>query len=74
MAYKVIILYQLYMPSYFLGTFTEYPKLIRDIRVLISRFLYLLDYILNTLSRHYNIIYDLTLPKTILHAYINTTA
>ena len=27
MAYKVIILYQLYMPSYFLGTFTEYPKL-----------------------------------------------
>ena len=28
MAYKVIILYQLYMPSYFLGTFTEYPSLI----------------------------------------------
>ena len=27
MAYKVIILYQLYMPSYFLGTFTEYPKI-----------------------------------------------
>ena len=27
MAYKVIILYQLYMPSYFLGTFTEYPLL-----------------------------------------------
>ena len=26
MAYKVIILYQLYMPSYFLGTFTEYPE------------------------------------------------
>ena len=25
MAYKVIILYRLYMPSYFLGTFTEYP-------------------------------------------------
>ena len=25
MAYKVIILYQLYMPSYFLGTFAEYP-------------------------------------------------
>ena len=24
MAYKVIILYRLYMPSYFLGTFTEY--------------------------------------------------
>ena len=29
MAYKVIILYQLYMPSYFLGTFTEYPYLTR---------------------------------------------
>ena len=28
MAYKVIILYQLYMPSYFLGTFTEYPILL----------------------------------------------
>ena len=28
MAYKVIILYQLYMPSYFLGTFTEYPEMI----------------------------------------------
>ena len=27
MAYKVIILYQLYMPSYFLGTFTEYLEL-----------------------------------------------
>ena len=27
MAYKVIILYQLYMPPYFLGTFTEYPYL-----------------------------------------------
>ena len=25
MAYKVIILYRLYMLSYFLGTFTEYP-------------------------------------------------
>ena len=24
MAYKVIILYRLYMPPYFLGTFTEY--------------------------------------------------
>ena len=29
MAYKVIILYRLYMPSYFLGTFTEYPFLQR---------------------------------------------
>ena len=27
MAYKVIILYRLYMPFYFLGTFTEYPLL-----------------------------------------------
>ena len=29
MAYKVIILYRLYMPSYFLGTFTEYPYVAR---------------------------------------------
>ena len=28
MAYKVIILYRLYMPSYVLGTFTEYPFLV----------------------------------------------
>ena len=27
MAYKVIILYRLYMPSYVLGTFTEYPSI-----------------------------------------------
>ena len=31
MAYKVIILYRLYMPSYFLGTFTEYPFLYNKI-------------------------------------------
>ena len=30
MAYKVIILYRLYMPSYFLGTFTEYPYLYKN--------------------------------------------
>ena len=30
MAYKVIILYRLYMPPYFLGTFTEYPKLFQS--------------------------------------------
>ncbi len=33
MAYKVIILYQLYMPSYFLGTFTEYPFLAQPSRL-----------------------------------------
>ena len=33
MAYKVIILYQLYMPSYFLGTFTEYPELIKGVYI-----------------------------------------
>ena len=27
MAHKVIIFYRLYMPYYFLGTFTEYPYL-----------------------------------------------
>ena len=31
MAYKVIILYQLYMPSYFLGTFTEYPEIVTGV-------------------------------------------
>lgn len=30
MAYKVIILYRLYMPSYFLGTFTEYPYIFSE--------------------------------------------
>lgn len=33
MAYKVIILYQLYMPSYFLGTFTEYPYFKSEMRL-----------------------------------------
>ena len=37
MAYKVIILYRLYMPSYFLGTFTEYPKLKGKTNLLIYR-------------------------------------
>ena len=27
MAYEVIILYHLHMPRYFVGTFTEYPRL-----------------------------------------------
>ncbi len=26
MAYEVIMVYHLHMPSYFLGTFTEYPE------------------------------------------------
>ena len=26
MAYEVVMLYHLHMPSYFLGTFTEYPE------------------------------------------------
>ena len=37
MAYKVIILYRLYMPSYFLGTFTEYPELKSDVLAILSR-------------------------------------
>ena len=28
MAYEVVMSYHLHMPSYFLGTFTEYPSLI----------------------------------------------
>ena len=40
MAYKVIILYQLYMPSYFLGTFTEYPSdIFKIIFILCPQFL-----------------------------------
>ena len=27
MAYEMVMLYHLHMPSYFLETFTEYPKL-----------------------------------------------
>ena len=34
MAHKVIILYRLYMPYYFLGTFTEYPYSIFRLNVL----------------------------------------
>ena len=41
MAYKVIILYQLYMPSYFLGTFTEYPKVDPEISVRLGSILVL---------------------------------
>ena len=40
MAYKVIILYQLYMPSYFLGTFTEYPHVGGAEKQLFDRSLY----------------------------------
>ena len=29
MAYEVIILGHLHMPLYFLGTFTEYPEIVR---------------------------------------------
>ena len=28
MAYEVVMPYHLHMPSYFLGTFTEYPSLV----------------------------------------------
>ena len=41
MAYKVIILYQLYMPSYFLGTFTEYPEKNRKSRIHSSCFFHI---------------------------------
>ena len=40
MAYKVIILYRLYMPSYVLGTFTEYP-LYRRLLNIPSQFLFI---------------------------------
>ena len=40
MAYKVIILYQLYMPAYFLGTFTEYPFLTAFLPFLLGHFFF----------------------------------
>ena len=39
MAYKVIILYRLYMPPYFLGTFTEYPCFMDELVFIISGFI-----------------------------------
>ena len=34
MTYEVVMPYHLHMPSYFLGTFTEYPCEIRAFRVI----------------------------------------
>ena len=31
MAYEVVMSYHLHMPSYFLGTFTEYPENIAEL-------------------------------------------
>ena len=42
MAYKVIILYRLYMPSYVLGTFTEYPTF----SLIIILYIFILNYYL----------------------------
>ena len=33
MAYEVVMSYHLHMPSYFLGTFTEYPKSFKQLGV-----------------------------------------
>ena len=30
MAYEVVMSYHLHMPSYFLGTFTEYPYIVNN--------------------------------------------
>ena len=52
MAYKVIILYRLYMPSYFLGTFTEYPDLAKSYLIYIRHSIYesMNDTVLNTVQ------------------------
>ena len=34
MAYEVIILYHLHMPRYFVGTFTEYPRLNGNVHII----------------------------------------
>ena len=39
MAYEVVMSYHLHMPSYFLGTFTEYPKKNGEVSYLTSPFL-----------------------------------
>ena len=54
MAYKVIILYRLYMPSYFLGTFTEYPFLYEHIHYK-AHPLYSTKALNNTFCHHYSI-------------------
>ena len=55
MAYKVIILYRLYMPSYFLGTFTEYPffiySLINAFQILQKFLLIIFDGITNLMYK-----------------------
>ena len=39
MAYEVVMSYHLHMPSYFLGTFTEYPYLIFGVHFILIIFL-----------------------------------
>ena len=65
MAYKVIILYQLYMPSYFLGTFTEYPYLLCWIGIYpISGLLIRLKFYLGIFSKcPYKIQWHMKMPQ-----------
>ena len=51
MAYKVIILYRLYMPSYFLGTFTEYPELNTIFPGYISNYLFSVKFFFSLTAR-----------------------
>ncbi len=37
MAYEVVMSYHLHMPSYFLGTFTEYPFLCKVLAVILPK-------------------------------------
>ena len=41
MAYEVVMSYHLHMPSYFLGTFTEYPQINTPIEMIIFQWEYL---------------------------------
>ena len=66
MAYKVIILYRLYMPSYVLGTFTEYPCLSASLRVMILlgvKFFYYFSCLYSFLFQKLNPAYIRKLPK-----------
>ena len=64
MAYEVVMSYHLHMPSYFLGTFTEYPytdllysfpcnpclKEITNCILTVSRFLHLFSFLLKVFA------------------------
>ena len=51
MAYEVVMSYHLHMPSYFLGTFTEYPYFVRYIRIIRAFFISSLQLVFRFIRR-----------------------